>query len=86
MTAIEADNKGIDPGDLQIGQEIYIPVLPVPGQEYTIQSGDTLDSIAAEAYGAANETAGVTAIEADNKGIDPGDLQIGQEIFIPVLN
>jgi LysM repeat protein len=58
---------------------------PVPGQEYTIQAGDTLFSIAAAAYGAANADAGVAAIEAANPGIDPDDLQIGQEITIPVL-
>jgi LysM repeat protein len=61
------------------------PPAPVPGQEYTIQAGDTLSSIAAAAYGAANADAGVAAIEAANPGIDPDDLQIGQEITIPVL-
>jgi mannan endo-1,4-beta-mannosidase len=54
-------------------------------QEYTIQPGDTLDSIATAAYGAANADTGVAAIEAANPGIDPNDLQIGQEIMIPVL-
>ena len=58
---------------------------PVPGQKYTIQAGDTLNSIATAAYGAANADAGVTAIEAANPGINPDDLQIGQEIMIPVL-
>jgi mannan endo-1,4-beta-mannosidase len=58
---------------------------PVPGQEYAIQAGDTLSSIATAAYGAANADAGVAAIEAANPGIDPDDLQIGQEIMIPVL-
>ena len=91
VTAIEAANPGIDPDDLQIGQEIYIPVLggtgtPTPGQQYTIQPGDTLNNIATAAYGAANADQGVTAIEAANPGIDPDDLQIGQEIYIPVLN
>jgi len=90
VTAIEAANPGIDPNDLQIGQQIYIPVLggtgtPVPGQEYTIQPGDTLYNIATAAYGAANADQGVTAIEAANPGIDPNDLQIGQQIYIPVL-
>jgi mannan endo-1,4-beta-mannosidase len=58
---------------------------PVPGKEYTIQAGDTLFSIATGAYGPANAGAGVAAIEAANPGIDPDDLQIGQEIMIPVL-
>jgi uncharacterized protein YkwD len=59
---------------------------PVPGQEYTIQSGDTFSKIATAAYGAANTDAGVTAIEQANPSADPNDLQIGQEIFIPVLD
>jgi Phage tail lysozyme/LysM domain len=58
---------------------------PVPGQEYTIQPGDTLFKIATAAYGAANANAGVAAIEADNPGIVPTNLNIGQEIMIPVL-
>jgi chitinase len=58
---------------------------PMPGQEYTIQPGDTLYNIATVAYGAANAGQGVTAIEATNPGIDPDDLQIGQQIYIPVL-
>ena len=90
MTAIENANPGIVPDDLQIGQEIMIPVLagtgpPVPGREYAVQAGDTLNSIAAAAYGAASAGAGVTAIENANPGIVPDDLQIGQEIMIPVL-
>jgi Tfp pilus assembly protein FimV len=58
---------------------------PVPGQEYTIQPGDTLYKIATAAYGADNADAGVAAIEAANPGIVPTDLQVGQEIMIPVL-
>jgi hypothetical protein len=58
---------------------------PTPGQEYTIQPGDTLYNIATAAYGAANADQGVTAIEAANPGIDPNNLQIGQQIYIPVL-
>ena len=58
---------------------------PTPGQECTIQPGDTLYNIATVAYGAANAGQGVTAIEAANPGIDSDDLQIGQQIYIPVL-
>jgi nucleoid-associated protein YgaU len=89
VTAIEAANPGINPNNLQVGQEIKIPVLggtaPVPGQEYTIRAGDTLFNIATAAYGAGNANAGVTAIEAANPGINPNNLQVGQEIKIPVL-
>ena len=52
----------------------------VPGQEYTIQSGDTLFNIATAAYGASNANAGVTAIETANPGINPNNLQVGQQI------
>jgi chitinase len=58
---------------------------PTPGQEYTIRPGDTLYSIATFAYSAANASQGVTAIATANPGIDPDDLQIGQQIYIPVL-
>jgi peptidoglycan DL-endopeptidase LytF len=58
---------------------------PVPGQEYTIRAGDTLFKIATAAYGAGSANAGVTAIEAANPGINPNNLQVGQEIKIPVL-
>ena len=97
VTAIEAANPGLNPTALQVGQEITIPVLggtgttgtgtgtPTPGQQYAIKSGDTLFSIATAAYGAANATQGVTAIEAANPGLNPTALQVGQEINIPVL-
>jgi len=58
---------------------------PTPGQQYTIQSGDTLNKIATAAYGAADTGPGVTAIERANPTIVPDDLQIGQKIYIPVL-
>ena len=90
VTAIEQANPTIVPDDLQIGQKIYIPFLagtdtPTPGQQYTIQPGDTLNKIATAAYGAANTGQGVTAIEQANPTIVPDDLQIGQKIYIPVL-
>ena len=89
VAAIETANPGINPNNLQVGHEIEIPVLggtaPMPGQEYTIRAGDTLFNIATAAYGAGNANAGVTAIEAANLGINPNDLQVGQEIKIPVL-
>ena len=87
VTAIETANPGLNPTDLQAGQEINIPILggtgrpapapahPTPGQQYAIKSGDTLFSIATAAYGAANATPGVTAIEAANPGLNPTALQ-----------
>ena len=44
---------------------------------YVIQKGDTLISIAVE-YNVSLE-----AIEAANPGIDPGNLQLGQTVFVP---
>jgi predicted chitinase len=61
-------------------------VSPTPGQQYTIQAGDTLFDLATAAFGAANANQGVTAIEAANPGIDPANLQIGQAISIPAVN
>ena len=88
VTAIEKANPGLNPTALQIGQQINIPALPAPtpptpGQQYTIQSGDTLFSIATAAYGASNADQGVTAIEKANPGLNPTALQIGQQISIP---
>ena len=92
VTAIETANPGLNPTDLQAGQEINIPILggtgagpPTPGQPYAIRPGDTLFNIATTAYGAANASQGVTAIETANPGLNPTDLQAGQEINIPVL-
>ena len=101
VTAIETANPGLNPTNLQVGQQILIPVLGgtgttgqgggtgtgtlTPGQQYTIKSGDTLFSIATAAYGAANATPGVTAIETANPGLNPTNLQVGQQILIPVL-
>jgi len=82
VTAIENANPGIDATALQIGQQITLPA-PAPRSLYTIQSGDTLYSVAAAAYGQANAEAGVTEIEGANPGINPADLQIGQEINLP---
>ena len=59
--------------------------MPTPGQQYTIQPGDTLFNLATAAYGAANADQGVNAIEAANPDIVPDNLQVGQVIFIPVL-
>ncbi len=48
---------------------------------YTIQSGDTLTTIAAQINGSAGIT--YQQIEAANPGINPNGLQIGQAIDIP---
>jgi chitinase len=68
-----------------IGQALVGTGTPAPGQQYTVQPGDTLYSIATAAYGAAAADQGVSAIEAANPGIDPNDLQPGQVINIPIF-
>ena len=74
-----AQNPGVDPNRLAIGQQVCIPSPRVcPGTVYTIAAGDTIFALANRF----NTT--VEAILAANPGIDPNRLQIGQEICIPV--
>lgn len=79
-----ATNNITDSTSLQIGQELRIP----PGQseettaatesiQYQIESGDTLFSLANQ-YGST-----VDEILADNPGLEPTSLQVGQIIIIP---
>ncbi|MEW6182139.1 MAG: LysM domain-containing protein [Bacillota bacterium] len=88
VDALIAANPGVNPNNLQIGQSICIPTIapgPVPappggpcgGRLYTIQPGDTLYSIA----GRFGYTVG--ALLGANPGINPNNLQIGQQICLP---
>lgn len=82
VEAITAANPGIDPFNLQIGQVICIPG-PAPGfcpagTPYTIRPGDTLYLIARRF----NIT--LPVLIAANPGIDPLQLQVGQNICVPV--
>lgn len=82
VQAILNANPGIDPANLQIGQQICIPVAPTPGPcpggfLYTIRAGDTFFSIARR-FGIS-----VDALAAANPGVDPNRLQIGQQICVP---
>lgn len=79
---IMAANPGINPNNLQIGQQICIPGVVNPpttcnGFLYTIRSGDTIFSIA-QSF---NTT--VERIMAANPGINVNNLQVGQQICIP---
>ncbi len=72
-------NPGINPRWLQVGQIICIPLpLPCPsGVYWEVAAGDTL-------YGIAREV-GTTVqqlIEL-NPGINPNNLQIGQQVCLP---
>ena len=82
IDAILAANPGISPTNLQIGQQICIPVPPVSntcpgGYFHTVVIGDTFYNIAQRAGIA------VEALRAANPGVDPNRLQIGQQICVP---
>lgn len=80
---ILAANPGLRPEVLRIGQEIIIPTGGQPASQqptafqYTIQQGDTLNSIALR-FGVT-----VDRILAANPGLVPSRLQVGQVILIP---
>ena len=81
VQAIINANPGIT-NNLQIGQQICIPVAPGPGAcpggfLYTIRAGDTFFSIANRF------NISVDALVQANPGVDPDRLQIGQQICVP---
>ena len=82
IPALIAANPGVEPGNLQIGQKICIPVpsageLCPGGFQYIIKAGDTYYSISRR-FGVV-----VEALVAANPGIDPNKLRIGQPICVP---
>jgi LysM repeat protein len=81
IEAIIAANPGIDPRNLQIGQQICIPVPPAGpcpgGFLYAIRTGDTYYSIARR-FGIV-----VPALIAANPRVNPNQLAIGQTICVP---
>ncbi|NPV90494.1 MAG: polysaccharide deacetylase family protein [Firmicutes bacterium] len=77
VDAIVQANQGIDPMNLRVGQRINIPG-PAGGTRYAIQPGDTLYGIGRR-FGTT-----VGAIIQSNPGIDPMNLQVGQQITVPV--
>jgi len=82
VDAILAVNPGIEPNNLQPGQNLCLPLdtsTCVSGVTWVIAPGDTLYSIA-KATGTTVEQ----LLEA-NPGLDPANLQIGQEICIPLV-
>ncbi|MCL6589624.1 MAG: LysM peptidoglycan-binding domain-containing protein [Firmicutes bacterium] len=84
LQALISANPGVDPGQLQIGQQVCIPApapppFPCPGGFlYTISPGDTFFSLARR-FGVT-----VDAIIAANPGVDPAKLLVGQQLCIPV--
>ncbi len=56
-----------------------------PGSNYTVQRGDTLSSIAQQAYGNANEWQKIYDANVQVIGNDPNLLRVGEVIHIPLL-
>jgi LysM repeat protein len=56
-----------------------------PGSSYTVQQGDTLSSIAQQAYGNANEWQKIYDANVQVIGNDPNLLHAGEVIYIPSL-
>ncbi|HET9919996.1 MAG TPA: LysM peptidoglycan-binding domain-containing protein [Ktedonobacteraceae bacterium] len=75
---------GNNPNLLQVGEVLFIPVLsPTPGANYTVQSGDTLSSIAQRAYGDANQWQVIYNANRQVIGNDPNLIRAGMVLFIP---
>jgi LysM repeat protein len=67
-----------DPNLIHPGQKLYIPVItPTPGYDYTVQQGDTLNSIAQQAYGDAH----LWSVVANANQIP----KPGQKLYIPSI-
>jgi polar amino acid transport system substrate-binding protein len=56
------------------------------GQDYTIQAGDYLSSIALRAYGDTGNYTLIYSANADVIGSNPGSINVGDRIFIPCLS
>lgn len=61
--------------------EVNTATATVPLKEYTVQSGDTLDSISLKFYGT---IAGASKIQKKNNLQNPHRISIGQKLLIPV--
>ena len=57
-----------------------------PGSDYTVQQGDTLYSIAQQAYGDGNQWQTIYNANTQVIGNNPNSLQPGQVLYIPVLS
>ncbi|HZT99674.1 MAG TPA: LysM peptidoglycan-binding domain-containing protein [Ktedonobacteraceae bacterium] len=86
---------GSNPNLIRAGQVLYIPAITAgpsvqikPGTTYTVQSGDTLSSIALRAYGNSAEHYWHKIYKANKDviGDDPNLIRAGEVLTIPVLS
>jgi LysM repeat protein len=77
---------GNNPNVIIPGQVLFIPAIPpTPGSYYTVQPGDTLSSIAQQAYGDSNQWQIIYDANKQVIGNDPNVIFPGQVLFIPPL-
>jgi len=76
---------GNNPDLIQPGQDLFIPHSdPITQYEnYTVQTGDTLQSIAERAYCDAKFWDGIWLANQRVIGLNPDNVQPGQVLFIP---
>jgi Tfp pilus assembly protein FimV len=55
----------------------------IPGSNYTVQQGDTLFSIAQQAYGDGNQWQTIYNANVQVIGSDPNLLSVGEVLYIP---
>lgn len=80
-TKVESPKFTLIPADSK--QENISTVDNSLSKEYTVQSGDSLESIAIKFYGSFDE-AKIKAIEEANKLENPNAIGIGQKLIIPM--
>ena len=77
---------GDDPNRLVPGEVLSIPALsPTPGSNYTVQQGDTLFSLAQQAYGDSTKWQVIYNANKQVIGNDPNHLVPGAVLFIPAV-
>jgi LysM repeat protein len=78
---------GSNPNVIYPGQVLYIPAIsPTPGSNYTVQSGDTLSSIAQQAYGDSNKWQIIYDANKQVIGSNPNVIYPGQVLYIPPVS
>ena len=80
------ESIGSDPNALRPGTILTIPLLPpTPGSKYTVRAGDTLSSIAQQAYGDSNQWQKIYTANTQVIGNNPNVLHPGDVLAIPAL-